>query len=140
MKRDAPSGTALALGEAIARARGAALAELAVFDRHGMPGPRKPGSIGFACCAPATSSASTRRRSPRTGERIELTHRATDRMVFARGALAGRRVAGWPPAGALRHAGRARVCEKHGQLVARIVNIRARKLAAIRIYEAGGRS
>ena len=48
MKRDAPSGTALALGEAVAGARGETLAEVAVFDRHGASAPREPGSIGFA--------------------------------------------------------------------------------------------
>ncbi len=88
MKRDAPSGTALAWGEAIARARGRPLSELAVFDRHGTPGPRKPGSIGFASIRAGDIVGEHTAVLAADGERIELTHRAQDRMVFARGALA----------------------------------------------------
>ncbi len=92
MKRDAPSGTALAWGEAIARARGARLAELAVFDRHGSGGPRAPGSIGFASLRLGDVVGEHTAVMAADGERLELTHRAQDRMVFARGALAA---AGW---------------------------------------------
>jgi len=87
-KRDAPSGTALAWGEAIARVRGAELRELAVFDRHGSSGPRAPGSIGFASLRAGDVVGEHTAVLAADGERLELTHRAQDRMVFARGALA----------------------------------------------------
>jgi 4-hydroxy-tetrahydrodipicolinate reductase len=89
MKRDAPSGTALAWGEAIARARGANLAQLAVFDRHGSTGPRAPGSIGFASLRAGDVVGEHTAVLAADGERLEFTHRAQDRMVYARGALAG---------------------------------------------------
>jgi 4-hydroxy-tetrahydrodipicolinate reductase len=88
MKRDAPSGTALAWGEAIARARGAKLAELAVFDRRGSGSARTPGSIGFASLRLGDIVGEHTAVLAADGERLELTHRAQDRMVFARGALA----------------------------------------------------
>jgi 4-hydroxy-tetrahydrodipicolinate reductase len=88
MKRDAPSGTALAWGEAIARARGADLEQLAVFERHGSTGPRVPGSIGFASLRAGDVVGEHTAVLVTDGERLELTHRAQDRMVFARGALA----------------------------------------------------
>jgi 4-hydroxy-tetrahydrodipicolinate reductase len=87
-KRDAPSGTAFAWGEAIARARGAKLEQLAVFDRHGSAGPRVPGSIGFASLRAGDVVGEHTAVLAADGERLELTHRAQDRMVFARGALA----------------------------------------------------
>lgn len=87
-KRDAPSGTALAWGDAIARARGAKLEQLAVFDRHGSTGPRAPGSIGFASLRAGDVVGEHTAVLAADGERLELTHRAQDRMVFARGALA----------------------------------------------------
>jgi 4-hydroxy-tetrahydrodipicolinate reductase len=88
MKRDAPSGTALAWGEAIARARGAELAQLAVFDRHGSASPRMPGSIGFASLRLGDVVGEHTAVLAADGERLEFTHRAQDRMIFARGALA----------------------------------------------------
>jgi 4-hydroxy-tetrahydrodipicolinate reductase len=97
-KRDAPSGTALAWGEAIARARGAELEPLAVFDRHGGSGPRQPGSIGFAALRAGDVVGEHTAVLAADGERVEFTHRATDRMVFARGALlAAAWLAGRPP-------------------------------------------
>jgi 4-hydroxy-tetrahydrodipicolinate reductase len=97
-KRDAPSGTALAWGEAIARARGAELEPLAVFDRHGGSGPRRPGSIGFAALRAGDVIGEHTAVLAADGERVEFTHRATDRMVFARGALlAAAWLAGRPP-------------------------------------------
>jgi 4-hydroxy-tetrahydrodipicolinate reductase len=97
-KRDAPSGTALAWGEAIARARGAELEPLAVFDRHGGSGPRRPGSIGFAALRAGDVVGEHTAVLAADGERVEFTHRATDRMVFARGALlAAAWLAGRPP-------------------------------------------
>ena len=92
MKRDAPSGTALALGEAVARARGAALKDLGVFDRHGGSTPREPGSIGFAVLRAGDIVGEHTVTFAGCGERIEITHRATDRITFARGAL---RAAEW---------------------------------------------
>jgi len=92
MKRDAPSGTALALGEIAAGARGRRLAELAVYDRHGAQGPRVAGSIGFSVVRAGDIVGEHTVTFAAQGERFELTHRATDRIVFARGAL---RAAEW---------------------------------------------
>jgi len=87
MKRDAPSGTALKLGEIIAAARGCTLDEAAVYDRHGAKGPRTAGSIGFSVLRAGDIVGEHTVVFAGTGERLELTHRATDRDVFARGAL-----------------------------------------------------
>jgi 4-hydroxy-tetrahydrodipicolinate reductase len=92
MKRDAPSGTALALGETVARVRGKALSELAVYDRHGSVEPRAAGSIGFAVTRAGDIVGEHTVTFAAAGERLELTHRATDRLIFARGAL---RAAEW---------------------------------------------
>ncbi len=92
LKRDAPSGTALALGGVVAEARGATLEELAVFDRHGGFAPRTAGSIGFAVLRAADIVGEHSVMFAAAGERIEITHRATDRAIFARGAL---RAASW---------------------------------------------
>jgi 4-hydroxy-tetrahydrodipicolinate reductase len=86
-KRDAPSGTALRLGEAIAEARGQALDDVAVFERHGMDAPRRPGSIGFSVIRAGDIVGEHTVTFAAAGERLELVHRATDRMTFARGAL-----------------------------------------------------
>jgi 4-hydroxy-tetrahydrodipicolinate reductase len=91
-KRDAPSGTALALGEAIAGARGGTLAETAVHGRHGDCGPRPPGSIGFAVVRAGDIVGEHTVLFAGEGERLEITHRAADRMIFAHGAL---RAAQW---------------------------------------------
>jgi 4-hydroxy-tetrahydrodipicolinate reductase len=92
MKRDAPSGTALALGEAVARARAVSLSEVAAYDRSGQSGPRAPGSIGFSCLRAGDIVGEHTVTFAAAGERIEITHRVTDRMTFARGAL---RAAEW---------------------------------------------
>jgi 4-hydroxy-tetrahydrodipicolinate reductase len=92
MKRDAPSGTALALGETVASARRRSLAELATFTRHGDAGPRTPGSIGFSVTRAGDIVGEHTVLFADDGERIEITHRATDRAAFARGAL---RAAAW---------------------------------------------
>lgn len=88
-KRDAPSGTALALGEAVARARGRALSEVAEFGRHGSAAVRGAGSIGFAVLRAGDIVGEHTVTFAARGERLEITHRATDRMAFARGALRG---------------------------------------------------
>jgi 4-hydroxy-tetrahydrodipicolinate reductase len=98
LKRDAPSGTALALGAAVAGARGRPLAEVAVFDRHGRLEPRAPGEIGFSVLRAGDIVGEHTVTFALAGERIEITHRATDRSVFAGGALrAAAWLAGQPP-------------------------------------------
>jgi 4-hydroxy-tetrahydrodipicolinate reductase len=91
-KRDAPSGTALRLGEIVATARGRTLNEVAVFDRHGADAARKRGSIGFSVVRAGDIVGEHTVTFAAAGERLELTHRTTDRMLFARGAL---RAAAW---------------------------------------------
>jgi 4-hydroxy-tetrahydrodipicolinate reductase len=80
------------LGEAVAAARGQALTEVAVFDRHGASQIREPGSIGFAVVRAGDIVGEHTVTFAAAGERIEMTHRATDRLIFARGAL---RAAAW---------------------------------------------
>jgi 4-hydroxy-tetrahydrodipicolinate reductase len=92
MKRDAPSGTALALGEAIAGARGQTLEEVAVHAGAHLNAPHGPGSIGFCSLRAGDIVGEHTVTFAAAGERIEITHRATDRITFARGAL---RAAGW---------------------------------------------
>jgi len=92
MKRDAPSGTALALGEAVARARATTLNQVAAFDRSAQNAPRAPGSIGFSSLRAGDIVGEHTVTFAAAGERMEITHRATDRMTFARGAL---RAAEW---------------------------------------------
>lgn len=86
-KQDAPSGTALALGQAAAEARHTTLEAAAVYGREGRVGERVEGSIGFAVVrgGDIVGEHSTMLIGP--GERLELAHRATDRSIFARGAL-----------------------------------------------------
>ena len=99
LKRDAPSGTALALGEAAADARGRTLADVAVYDRHGTHAPRDLGSIGFSVQRGGDVVGEHTVTFAAAGERLELTHRATDRMTFARGALRAVRWLRGRPAG-----------------------------------------
>lgn len=86
-KQDAPSGTALALGEAAAGARGISLAATAVYAREGQTGARTEGSIGFAVVRGGDIVGEHTAMLITQGERLELSHRATDRSIFARGAL-----------------------------------------------------
>ena len=86
-KEDAPSGTALALGDAAAEARGTTLAKDAVYVREGRPGARRSGSIGFAVVRGGDVVGEHTALLLGQGERVELSHRATDRSIFARGAL-----------------------------------------------------
>ena len=86
-KEDAPSGTALALGEVAAAARDTTLADAAVYVREGYPGTRRHGSIGFAVVRGGDIVGEHTALLAGQGERLELTHRATDRSIFARGAL-----------------------------------------------------
>jgi 4-hydroxy-tetrahydrodipicolinate reductase len=86
-KRDAPSGTSLMLGEAAARGRGVSLKDKAVRTRDGDVGPRKEGDIGFAALRGGDVVGEHRVIFAGPGERIELAHIATDRGIFARGAV-----------------------------------------------------
>ncbi|MCJ8145019.1 4-hydroxy-tetrahydrodipicolinate reductase [Ancylobacter sp. A5.8] len=90
-KVDAPSGTALLLGEAAAEGRDIALTEHGVFTRHGHTGARNAGDIGFATLRGGTVVGEHSVIFAGPGERIELAHKAEDRMIFARGALAAAR-------------------------------------------------
>ncbi len=97
-KIDAPSGTALALGERVAAARGRPLSELAVYAREGRTGARVPGAIGFSVIRGGQIVGDHTVMLVAGDEQIELTHRARDRGAFARGALrAARWVAGRAP-------------------------------------------
>ncbi|HEX2789571.1 MAG TPA: 4-hydroxy-tetrahydrodipicolinate reductase [Steroidobacteraceae bacterium] len=97
-KVDAPSGTALALGEAAAMGRGQALGEQAAYARYGHAGPRREGQIGFAALRGGDVVGEHEVWFLGDGERLLLKHSATDRSVFARGALlAGQWLAGRPP-------------------------------------------
>ncbi|MFD3190287.1 4-hydroxy-tetrahydrodipicolinate reductase [Sedimentitalea sp. HM32M-2] len=86
-KVDAPSGTALMLGEAAAQGRGVALDMVADRGRDGITGARKPGNIGFAAIRGGDIVGEHDVLFAAPGERIVLRHIATDRAVFARGAL-----------------------------------------------------
>ncbi|PYE83915.1 4-hydroxy-tetrahydrodipicolinate reductase [Pseudoroseicyclus aestuarii] len=86
-KADAPSGTALMLGEAAAEGRGQSLPQVAARGRDGITGPRTPGSIGFAAVRGGDIVGEHDVIFAGQGERVVLRHMATDRMIFARGAL-----------------------------------------------------
>ncbi|MEW6487592.1 MAG: 4-hydroxy-tetrahydrodipicolinate reductase [Thermodesulfobacteriota bacterium] len=94
-KKDAPSGTALALAEAAAGALGRDLAADAVHGREGLVGERKPREIGLHAVRAGDVVGDHTVLFGGLGERIELTHRASSRETFARGAL---RAALWLPA------------------------------------------
>jgi 4-hydroxy-tetrahydrodipicolinate reductase len=97
-KQDAPSGTALALGRAAAKARGQIFDDVAVLARQGQVGPRRVGEIGFSVLRGGDIVGEHTVSFIAAGERLELTHRAGSRAVFALGALhAARWIAGKPP-------------------------------------------
>lgn len=87
-KVDAPSGTALLLGEAAAMGREIVLAENSVRVRDGRTGPREAGGIGFATLRGGSVVGEHSVIFAGAGERVTLTHRAEDRGIFARGAVA----------------------------------------------------
>ncbi len=91
-KVDAPSGTALMLGEAAAAGRGVRLEEARVSGRDGITGARKPGTIGFSAIRGGDVVGEHDVIFAGMGERVVLRHLATDRAIFARGAL---RAAAW---------------------------------------------
>src|ERR1700712_3068016 len=86
-KIDAPSGTAFLLGEAAAAGRGIALDQHSARGRDGITGARKSGDIGFASLRGGTVTGDHSVIFAGPYERIELSHRAEDRMIFAHGAL-----------------------------------------------------
>ena len=86
-KIDAPSGTAIALGEAAARGAGRSLAECAVYARQGVTGERKAGAIGFATLRGGDVVGEHTVVFAGAGERLELAHKAASRQNFAAGAL-----------------------------------------------------
>src|SRR6266567_3308287 len=86
-KVDAPSGTALMLGRAAAEGRGIDLGQHSVRSRDGYTGARQKGDIGFAALRGGTMVGDHSVIFAGTAERIELVHKAEDRMIFARGAL-----------------------------------------------------
>ena len=87
MKVDAPSGTALMLGEAAAEGRGASLSDVADRGRDGHTGVRTRGHIGFASLRGGDIVGEHDVLFAGEGERVVLRHVATDRTIFARGAL-----------------------------------------------------
>ncbi len=97
-KVDAPSGTALAMGEVLARARGRDLARDGVFARHGHTGERDPGAIGFATLRGGDIVGDHTVMFCGTGERIEISHKSSSRANYAEGSLrAARYLAALPP-------------------------------------------
>lgn len=97
-KKDAPSGTALTLGRAAAEGRGAAFDEVAVMGRAGVA-PRRSGDIGFAVVRGGDIVGEHDVIFAGIAEKITLSHQATDRAVFARGALQAARWLAGQPAG-----------------------------------------
>jgi 4-hydroxy-tetrahydrodipicolinate reductase len=97
-KVDAPSGTALALGEAAAEGRGVSLDEVADRGRDGITGARRPGRIGFGALRGGDIIGDHTVIFAGMGERIELAHKAGAREIYAKGAVhAARWLAGRPP-------------------------------------------
>ena len=92
-KVDAPSGTALALGKAAAKGRGVVLDDVADMVRKGQTGARKPGDIGFAVLRGGDVAGEHSVIFYGDAERVEISHRATDRAIFARGAIRAARFA-----------------------------------------------
>jgi 4-hydroxy-tetrahydrodipicolinate reductase len=86
-KVDAPSGTALHMGEVVARATGRTLSECAVYGREGVTGVRDPGTIGFATVRGGDIIGDHTVLFAGTGERIEISHKSSSRATYAQGSL-----------------------------------------------------
>jgi 4-hydroxy-tetrahydrodipicolinate reductase len=99
-KVDAPSGTALAMGEVLAHARGMVLDEHAVYARVGATGERDPRAIGFATVRGGDIVGEHTVLFAGTGERIEISHRSSSRANYAEGSLRAARFLARLPAGA----------------------------------------
>jgi 4-hydroxy-tetrahydrodipicolinate reductase len=98
-KVDAPSGTAIGMGEAIAGAMGNQLNDVAVYAREGITGERSKDEIGFATIRAGDIIGEHTAMFADIGERVEITHKATDRMTFANGAIKAAVWLGDRPAG-----------------------------------------
>jgi len=98
-KVDAPSGTALGMGEVIAKTLGRDLEKCAVYGREGVSGERDPSTIGFATVRGGDIVGDHTVMFAGTGERIEITHKASSRATFAQGALRAARFLKANPAG-----------------------------------------
>lgn len=98
-KVDAPSGTALGMGEVIARTLGRDLSQCAVYGREGVTGERDPSTIGFATVRGGDIVGDHTVMFAGTGERIEITHKASSRATFALGALRAARFLKENPSG-----------------------------------------
>ncbi len=98
-KVDAPSGTALALGESAAAALGRDLASCAVYERHGVTGERDGATIGFSTMRGGDIVGDHTVLFAGTGERIEITHRSSSRATYAQGALRAARFLAGKPSG-----------------------------------------
>ena len=97
LKIDAPSGTALRMGEVVADALGRSLEECAVYGREGVTGERDPSTIGFATVRGGDIVGDHTVMFCGLGERVEITHKASSRMPYALGSLrAARYLAGRP--------------------------------------------
>lgn len=97
LKVDAPSGTALRMGEVVADALGRSLEECAVYGREGVTGERDPSTIGFATVRGGDIVGDHTVMFCGIGERVEITHKASSRMPYALGSLrAARFLAGRP--------------------------------------------
>ena len=86
-KIDAPSGTALKMGEVIADALGRDLKDCAVYERYGITGERDPSSIGFATIRGGDIVGDHTVLFAGTGERIEISHKSSSRTTYAQGSL-----------------------------------------------------
>lgn len=86
-KVDAPSGTALSLGRAMAKARNVVLEDVIESGRHGITGPRKNGAIGFSALRGGQIIGEHNILLTSEAEQVVLTHKAFDRSVFAKGAI-----------------------------------------------------
>ena len=98
-KVDAPSGTALAMGEVLARAGGRRLDDCAVWTRHGVTGERAPSSIGFSVIRGGDIVGDHTVLFAGSGERIEITHKSASRATYAQGSLRAARFVAAQPAG-----------------------------------------
>lgn len=98
-KVDAPSGTALRMGEVVAAALGRDLKSCAVYGREGVTGEREPSTIGFATVRGGDIVGDHTVMFAGVGERLEITHKASSRMTFALGALRAARFLAGKPSG-----------------------------------------
>ncbi len=98
-KVDAPSGTALKMGEVVADAMGKNLDDCAVYAREGITGERETGTIGFSTIRAGDIVGEHTVMFADEGERIEISHKATSRMTFATGAIRAACWAAEQPAG-----------------------------------------